>query len=133
MITSVEEFVRLRTSSDPEDYDRASRDEAPSDVWLAVISDHPDMRFWVAQNKTVPLSVLELLATDEDPKVRAMVARKRKLAPQVLMRLATDTDDAVRAAVARHPKAPPAVLRMLANDRWNEISEIAKRRLEALG
>jgi hypothetical protein len=34
------------------------------------------MRFWVAQNKTVPLSVLEDLRNDPDRKVRDMVRAK---------------------------------------------------------
>jgi len=65
-ITSADEFVRLRTSESPEDYRRAASEDAPLDVWYAVIADHPEMRFWVAQNKTVPTAVLELLSEDAD-------------------------------------------------------------------
>jgi hypothetical protein len=43
-------------------------------VWLGVIRDYPDMRFWVAQNKTVPVSILGVLAADDDQRVRSMVA-----------------------------------------------------------
>jgi hypothetical protein len=39
------------------------------------------MRFWVALNKTVPVSVLEILANDPDEKVRDMVLRKGSWRP----------------------------------------------------
>jgi hypothetical protein len=37
MIASAEEFVALRTSEDPEEYNRAAHDEAPEEVWWDVI------------------------------------------------------------------------------------------------
>jgi hypothetical protein len=76
MIESADEFRRLRKSADPEEYLRAAHDEAPVEVWMEVISRWPDMRFWVAQNKKVPLSILEVLENDSDPHVRDMVLRK---------------------------------------------------------
>lgn len=76
MIETPEEFRRLRESENPEEYRRASHDVAPVEVWLEVIRRWPDMRFWVAQNKTVPVSVLEVLADDPDETVRDMVLRK---------------------------------------------------------
>lgn len=80
VIDSAEEFVRLRTSDDPAEYDRAARDEASEGTWREVIERFPDMRFWVAQNKTVPLSVLEVLRHDPDENVRHMVTSKRSWA-----------------------------------------------------
>ncbi|GAA4623217.1 hypothetical protein GCM10023113_07300 [Cellulomonas oligotrophica] len=77
MIESAAEFVGLRTSEDPGEYQRAAREEAPLEVWLAVIEDHPEMRQWVAHNKTVPAVVLERLAGDSDPTVRWTVAIRR--------------------------------------------------------
>jgi hypothetical protein len=76
MIDSADEFRRLRVSENPEEFHRAAHDEAPVEVWLEVIRRWPDMRFWVAQNKTVPLSVLKVLVNDPDWKVRDMVLRK---------------------------------------------------------
>jgi hypothetical protein len=76
MIESAEEFRRLRESENPEEYGRAAHDEAPIEVWLEVIRRWPDMCFWVAQNKSVPLEVLETLANDPDWRVRDMVSRK---------------------------------------------------------
>src|SRR5437870_4898487 len=77
MIESPEEFRRLRESENRDEYLRAAHDEAPLEVWMEVVRRWPDMRFWVAQNKTVPLSVLEVLVNDPDEKVRDMVLRKR--------------------------------------------------------
>jgi len=77
MIESAAEFVRLRSSDSPEEYHRAAHDSAPEEVWFDVIENHPDMRFWVAQNKTVPLAVLEVLRNDPDERVQWMVRSKR--------------------------------------------------------
>ncbi len=76
VIDSAEEFVRLRTSEDPDDYRRAAHEAASDDTWRDVIERFPDMRFWVAQNKTVPLSILETLRHDPDQRVRWMVRSK---------------------------------------------------------
>jgi len=80
MIESAEEFVRLRTSEDPADYNRAAHDGAAEATWRAIIDQYPDMRFWVAQNKTVPLTILEVLRHDEDERVVHMVRMKRSWA-----------------------------------------------------
>ena len=96
MIQSAAEFIRLRCSSDPEEYRRAAHEDAPDHVWQEVIDRHPEMRFWVAHNKTVPLWALKKLARDRDPRVRGMVAMKRKLPIEILK---TMTDD-VSATVA---------------------------------
>jgi hypothetical protein len=129
MIESAEEFVRLRTSSNPEEYRRAAREPASLEVWKAVIAGYPEMRFWVAHNKTVPLVVLECLAGDIDPRVRGMVARKRRASPALLARLAEDADVGVRLAVARNPKTPEAVLSRLRTDDVPAVSIPAVRRL----
>lgn len=129
---SAEEFIALRSSDNADDYMRAANDDAPLDVWWEVIAEHPDMRFWVAQNKTVPLEVLHVLAGDEDARVRDMVAMKRKLDAPTLTRLATDEDDGVRMAVARHRKTPVEVLRSMLDDPWHDVREMAKARLESL-
>lgn len=95
-----------------------------------MIDRYPDMRFWVAQNKTVPVEILERLARDEDARVRSMVATKRKLDPTTLEALSSDPDDAVRAAVARHINTPRPVLERLAtSDPWSEVRRTARRRL----
>ena len=72
MIESAEEFIRLRGSGDPAEYGRAAHDQAPDGVWLDVIRRFPEYRFWVAHNKTVPVSILRILAADSDERVRGM-------------------------------------------------------------
>lgn len=106
MIESAEEFVRLRCSDDPDLYLRATHESAPEHVWREVIEKYPKMRCWVAHNKTVPHSILEVLANDPDPKVRYFVAMKRKISPLLCKRLATDPDESVRLAIARNEKDP---------------------------
>jgi hypothetical protein len=105
MITTVEEFVRLRISEISDEYHRAAYEEAPIDVWLDVIKRFPEMRFWVAQNKTVSIDILEILSEDTDWRVHSMVASKRKLPEYLQIKLATDTHSGVRRNIAFHPKA----------------------------
>ena len=104
MIESVEQFISLRTSENPEEYNRAAHEEAPAPVWRELIETHPDMRFWVAQNKTVPIEILRSLAGDKDSRVRHMVASKRKLPEDLQILLARDPDESVRNALAHNAK-----------------------------
>ena len=129
MIESAEEFVRLRESDWPEDYRRAAHEEAPLEIWLKVIEDYPQMRFWVAQNKTVPLRILEILARDPDPHVRGMVASKRKLTPEIQLILADDPDDGVRDRLANNAKATRQALEKVAAGERGPASRSARRRL----
>jgi hypothetical protein len=131
VIQSADEFVRLRRSEDPTDCQRAANDEAPVDVWLAIVQRFPDLREWVAHNKTVPLSVLEQLATDHNPSVRATVASKRKLSLELQMLLANDQDSSVRERLACNVKCEAKVLRGLATDPEAFVREAATKRLEA--
>jgi hypothetical protein len=124
-IESADEFVRLRTSDDPVEYRRAAHDDAPLEVWLDVIASYPEMRSWVAHNKTIPIEVLEQLAGDDDPSVRSMVAMKRKATAAILERLARDVDSGVRLHVARHRNTPPRVLEELAKDEWDKVRNAA--------
>ena len=129
MIQSAEEFVRLRTSSDPQDYSRATHDEASEDVWLEVVRDYPAMREWVANNKTTPPAVLRVLAADSDPKVRMTVAMVRRAGEDILRLLAADSDSSVRRAVVLNAKAPLNVVENLAEDSCEHVAEVAKSRL----
>ncbi|MDN4175635.1 hypothetical protein QWY28_21920 [Nocardioides sp. SOB77] len=80
MIESAEEFVRLPSSDDPAEYHRAAHDEAAEHTWLDVIERYPDMLSWVAHNKTVPLSILEILRHYSDEQVGRTVTDKRSWA-----------------------------------------------------
>jgi len=129
VIQSAEEFVRLRTSADPLDSIRATQDDATEEVWLAIVRDYPAMREWVAHNKTAPLSVLHILAEDQDPKVRMTVAMVRRAGEDILRRLALDPESSVRRAVAFNAKAPADVVELLAKDACEHVAEGARSRL----
>jgi len=129
MITSAEEFIRLRDSRDPDDYRRAANEAAPEEVWLVLVRGHPEHRRWVAHNKTVPVSILERLATDKDPEVRWVVASRRKAPPELLRVLANDPDETVRMRVASNANSPRPVLEELATDPSSTVREAACARL----
>ncbi len=130
MIESADQFVLLRTSEDMELYQRAANETATEDTWQEVITKYPDMRVWVARNKTVSLKILEILSRDEDADVRYAVAMKRKSDQDILQRLAQDPDESVRLRVALNPKTPKVVLEQLLHDKWSRVVEEAKSRLE---
>ena len=130
MIHSAEEFVMLRSSDDVQEYLRAVTDSAPIEVWQAVVCGHPEMRCRVAQNKTVPLVVLEALADDPDEDVRAAVAMKNKLTTDLFTKLAADFSDDVRARIAYNRNTPTEVLLSLASDCCPLVADAARSRLK---
>lgn len=132
MIKTAEEFVRLRLSDLMEEYSRSADDSAPEEVWLEVIHKYPEMRKWVAHNKTVSQKILKLLAVDLDSNVRSMVATRRKAGEEILRKLAFDPDESVRLDVAANPKVTKEILLELLNDEWEEIVELARERLNQL-
>jgi hypothetical protein len=119
VIKTAQEFVELRTRND----ERATRDSAHKDVWFAVMRDYPEFKEWIAHNKTVPLSVLRMLAVDPDPRVRFMVAMKRTCPPEILKQLARDEDETVRARVVYNEKTPTAVLDLMKQDASPLVAE----------
>jgi len=130
MIATAAEFVRLRTSSDPSEYGRAAHEEAPDSVWFELIRDFPEMRMWVALNKTVPLSVLEVLSRDSSASVRFAVAGKRKLTTALRKMLAQDSDAGVRARVACNAKCEREILEALAEDQEVTVRTAAADKLK---
>ena len=130
MIHSAEEFIRLRTSEDTAEYQRAARDAAPLEVWRELVARHPNMRFWVVQNKTVPLEVLAMLARDDDTDVRCMVASKRKLCHELQHVLALDPEESVRHALAMNAKVLQEVLQLLAQEQ-SFVGEAAREQLRS--
>ncbi len=133
MIESAEEFVRLRTSELRDEYLQAAEDEAPLAVWRDVIERFADMREWVVLNKTVPLEVLEVLASDASASVRAAVADKRKLSQALFQLLSSDVDEVVRQRIAYNKKVPPNLLDRLAEDPSPLVREAARMRLGRAG
>ncbi|MEU1304160.1 hypothetical protein [Streptomyces shenzhenensis] len=133
MIETADEFVRLRNSSDPQERRRTAVEEASAQVWMEVVDRYPEERVAVAQNKTVPLAVLEMLIDDPDARVRFMVAMKRKLSPDLLERLARDVDESIRMRVAQHRNTSRETLESLRNDPWIEIRAAVDDRLGGAG
>jgi len=129
MITNAEEFVGLRSSTNPDEYYRAAHEPAPEVVWYDIIARYPQMRSWVAHNKTVPIAILDRLSSDSDPHVRTMVAMKRKLPERLQVRLAHDPDSGVRHQLACNAKVTRNVLQILAADSELFIREQAQKRL----
>jgi hypothetical protein len=129
VITSAEDFVRLRNSESPHDHKRAEEVDAPLEVWLNIVDWYPTMRYWVARNKTVPIRVLEILVHDTDPHVRGMVAAKRKLTPELQILLAGDPDDRVRDRLAHNASATREVLERIAHGERGPASRTATERL----
>lgn len=132
MIDSAEEFVRLRTSDSREDYLRASKEGAPVEVWLKIISDYPEMKEWVVHNKTVSIEILHLLTKDHDPLVRAAIADKRKLTPQLFNILSHDLEELVRQRLAHNKNTPKIVMQRLVNDENAHVRAAALKRLRKL-
>ncbi|WP_301171053.1 hypothetical protein [Brevibacillus nitrificans] len=129
MITSAEEFVRLRTSDNPEEYLRAAWDDASLDVWNEIILNYPDMSFWVAQNKTVPVEILSILANHPEERVRSMVASKNKLTEELQIKLASDPEFFVRKRIAYNKKATLKALEVLSKDKDDELRAYAMNRI----
>jgi hypothetical protein len=129
-VTSAEEFVSLRASERREDYLRAAHCSASNEVWLDVIKRFPEMRFWVAQNKTVAMEILFCLASDPDANVRTMVAMKHKLSKELMTLLANDVNSSVRQQIASNKKTPDEILRRLALDSSEIVAREARERLK---
>jgi len=129
MITDAEEFLRLRSSTNPDEYRRAAHEHAPETVWHDIITRYPEMRSWVAHNKTVPIAILDILSTDTDPHVRTVVAMKRKLPEPLQLRLAHDSDSGVRYQLACNAKVTRNTLHILVDDEELFIREKAQQRL----
>ncbi|HEX5154855.1 MAG TPA: hypothetical protein VFW07_25595 [Parafilimonas sp.] len=127
MIVSAEEFIKLRTSDIAEEQHRASHDSADNAVWLDIIQNHPEYKFWVVHNKTIPVEMLELLAKDEDADVRAAVARKRKINDRIFELLSTDNDESVRYALIYNAKLSKEKKRLIHTE-GSELLEAALQR-----
>jgi hypothetical protein len=132
MIRDAKEFVQLRTGINPQDYLRAANDSASLEVWRTIVKDYPEMRVWVARNKTVPIEVLQRLAADADPAVRAVVATKNKLPADLMRLLADDTEETVRERLVYNKNALREILERLATDPIHRISLAASERLRGM-
>jgi hypothetical protein len=129
MIESAEKFIQLRDSDNPEDYNRSARDSASMDTWLELINNYPDYQEWVAHNKTIPDTIIELLSNSLSTRVRAIIASKRKTPTHILEKLSKDIEDSVRRSIVYNPKTPTYILTSMLQDNWQLIANKAKDRL----
>jgi HEAT repeat protein len=129
MIETVAEFVRLVESGDSAERKRSAWEDAPTSVWLELVNDHSTMRFWVANNRTVPNEVLRILAHDTDWRVRNRVASKASCPEDILELLSSDDHDSVVSSVAGHPHTSSDALRRLATHEWEQVRAKAIRQL----
>ena len=104
MINSALEFISLRQSDNKDEQDRATHETADINVWLDIITNYPQFKTWVIQNKTVPVEILEILCTDKDSNIRSDVARKRKINDKIFNLLSIDLDENVRYALMCNTK-----------------------------
>ncbi len=133
MIVSAEEFIRLRKSSDPEEYRRAAHEEASNEVWLQVIKEYPEMKKWVIHNKSIPVEILDHLSKDIDPEVRRDVAAKRKIMGTVIFeRLSKDKDENVRLELLRNRKLSVEMLRQINSSGSDYFEQEYKEKLTTL-
>lgn len=119
--------MALRSSSERAGYERATTEQATVEIWTDVIARFPEMRIWVAHNKTVPLEILRVLARDADRSVRASVADKRKLDRELFESLSRDPDEVVRQRIAYNEKTPADIIERLTNDETSLVSDVALR------
>jgi translation initiation factor RLI1 len=129
MITSAEEFVRLRSSEIKLEYLQAAHDSADVQVWLEVIEKYPDFQEWVAHNKSIPNEIIELLSESQNARVRSTIADKRKTPVHILEKLSRDTDESVRLRVAYNAKVSKEILVSLLDDSWERVVETAREKL----
>ncbi|WP_080966508.1 hypothetical protein [Variovorax paradoxus] len=129
MIESAEEFSRLRLSSLKEEYDRAAHEEASVAVWIDVIENYPELRQWVAHNKTVPLEILKYLV-ENHPGTNLFVADKRKLSPELFDILSRDENYLVRERIAINAKTPLHILEKLSKDSTEDVAQAARYNLK---
>lgn len=127
MICNIDEYLNLVNSEDKEDTNRTINEELSSELILEIIKNYPGKKSWLAHNKHLPVSVLRLLALDENDDVRFTIAMKKKCDRHIFEILMKDPNFSVRMAVVRNNKLPIDLLKLLAFDKENEISEEAKR------
>jgi hypothetical protein len=126
VISSVEEFLSLQSSSDLKQRHRAWSDAAPEEVWLEIIERRPEMRAAVAYNSTIPETVVRRLAADDGAEVRLVIARRKRLPESIFDVLSRDPDRAVREAIAWNPWTPATIRTRLASDPDHGVSQMAK-------
>lgn len=130
MINSVSEFMALCDSRDESDIARSLRDEAPFGVWEELILNFQSRKIDVAQNITISVAVMGLLAIHGDEIVRSILAEKRNLPSDIFKLLSKDSSSLVRKKIAANKKTPLVMVGNLANDEDEDVARVAKFRLK---
>ncbi|PTX99385.1 hypothetical protein DB346_16165 [Verrucomicrobia bacterium LW23] len=133
MIFSTTEYLQLVETDDQPSRHRLRWEAAPLDVWLDVLSQHPEFKRAVASNKLLEIPVMRVLARDNDPLVRCDIAEKPNLPDDLFYLLANDADEAVRARVAYNKNVPLDILHYLKNDSSDVVVQAVKNRLRPAG
>ena len=138
MIYTTEEFIRLRNSHIPSEYNRAGTDEAPLSVWLNLIENVHEMKVWVARNRSIPKEIIYILSNDDDPVVRDAIASKYPLDIEIYLRLSQDSDEGIRAKLTYNKALPISILKEMsesdpsdfvrsqATDRYKQRTNVMK-------
>ncbi|MFZ5273777.1 hypothetical protein [Enterobacter asburiae] len=123
MIESTEEFLKLRNSDIPSEYNRAANEEAPISVWLDLINEYPEMRVWVARNRTIPKKIVDILSKDPSPLVRDAICSKYPLDMELYVLFSKDMDEGVRSRLTYNKSTPLSILKEMSE---NDPSEFVK-------
>ncbi|EGT0638487.1 hypothetical protein JAF85_004837 [Citrobacter werkmanii] len=131
MIKNSAEFVSLRNSEIPDEYNRAATEEAPLDVWMDLIENYHDMKVWVARNKSIPKEIIDILSRDINPIVRDAISSKYPLDFDIYLLLSKDPDDGIRVRLTYNKKLPTSILKEMAeNDPSEFVRNEARLRYE---
>lgn len=111
MINSPEEFIELRNSDIPAEYNRAKIEGASIEVWFDLIERYPDMRVWVARNKTIPREIIACLSKGSNPIVRHAICSKHPLDTDKYLLFSQHPDESVRSRLTFNKKLPLSILK----------------------
>lgn len=135
-ITSAAEFAELCNTwaqcwfeGDPTQYTQWQCLPADESIWAQVIEDYPTLRVKVAENRTVPASILLRLAREAGREVRAALASRRPADPELSHLLAQDRASHVRLRVAQNKTTPTSLLDLLVSDPNSQVAAAAKATL----
>ena len=131
MINTTSEFIKLRNSDIPAEYNRTGIEEAPIDVWMELIENHPDMKVWVARNKSIPMEIINILSLDNDPVIRDAISSKYPLDIEIYQLFSKDADEGIRAKLTYNKGLPLFILKDMAkNDPSEFVRTEAKSRYD---
>ena len=94
----------------------ARHPRTPPNILASLITEAPSTRQAIANNPSIPISLLRQLVSDESISVRRAVALHRATLLEDLETLALDLEVPVRAAVAHHPQLSTNLYGLLAGD-----------------